>query len=108
MPASYLGTIRAMSVPTSDWILATVETVFVGGGLVVMKLFRRGDKDAAPALTVMDVFGCILGGLIFAVLTTFRLKTISWKSVLVAIIAAYLVAAFIDALVRRARGGTAR
>jgi|SRR5580704_11479420 hypothetical protein len=94
-----------MVVPTSDWILATMETVFVGGGLVVMKLFRRSDNDAAPALTVMDVFGCILGGLIFAVLTTFRLNTIRWKTILLAIIVAYLVAAFIDALVRRARRG---
>ena len=33
-----------MSVRTSDWIVATVETLFVGGGLVVMKLFRRGDN----------------------------------------------------------------
>ena len=97
-----------MVVPTSDWILATVETVLVGGGLVVMKLFRRGDDGAAPTLTAIDLFGGILGGLIFAVLTTFRLNTIRWKSVLVAIIVAYLVAAFIDALVRRARGGTAR
>lgn len=87
----------------SDWILAMVETVVVGGGLVVMKLFRRGDNRTAPTLTATDVFGCILGGLIFAVLTTFRLNTIRWKSVLVAIIVAYLVAVFIDALVRRAK-----
>jgi hypothetical protein len=92
-----------MSVPTSDWIVAPVETVFVGGGLVVMKLFRRSDSGAAPALTAIDVLGCILGGLIFAVFTTFRLNTIRWKFALVAIIVAYLVAAFIDALVRRAR-----
>jgi hypothetical protein len=97
-----------MSVPTSDWIVATVETVFVGGGLVVMKLFRRDDNGAAPTLTVIDVFGCILGGLLFAVLTTFRLNTIRWKSVLVAIVVAYLVAAVIDALVRRARRGASR
>jgi uncharacterized membrane-anchored protein YitT (DUF2179 family) len=97
-----------MSVPTSDWILATVETAVVGGGLVVMKLFRRSDNETASALTVVDVFGCILGGLIFAVPTTFRLTTIRWKSVLVAIIVVYLVAAFIDALVRRARRGTSR
>jgi uncharacterized membrane-anchored protein YitT (DUF2179 family) len=83
--------------------VATVETVFVGGGLVVMKLFRRSDKDEAPALTVVDVFGCILGGLIFAILTTFRLNTIRWKTILVAIIVAYVVAVFIDALVRRAK-----
>lgn len=87
----------------SDWILAMVETVVVGGGLVVMKLFRRSDNDAAPALTVIDVFGCILGGLIFAVFTTFRLNTIHCKTALVAIIVAYVVAAFIDALVRRAK-----
>src|SRR5580704_398415 len=97
-----------MVVPTSDWILATLETVFLGGGLVVMKLFRRSGNDAAPALTAIDVFGCILGGLIFAVVTTFRLNMIRWKSVLVAIIVGYLVAAFVDALVRRARRGTSR
>jgi hypothetical protein len=92
-----------MGVPTSDWILATVEAVFVGGGLVVMKLFRRSDNGAAPPLTVVDVWGCILGGLIFAVFTTFRLNTIRWKTVLVAIIFAYLAAAFVDALVRQAK-----
>jgi hypothetical protein len=97
-----------MSVSTSDLILAVVETVVVGGGLVIMKLFRRSDNVATPALTVMDVFGCILGGLIFAVLTTFRLNTIRWKIVVVAIIVAYVVAAFIDALVRRARRGKSR
>jgi len=87
----------------SAWIEATIETLCVAGGLLVMKLFRRNDKDAAPALTVMDVFGCILGGLIFAVLTTFRWNTIRWKAVFAVIIIAYVVAAFIDALVRRAR-----
>src|ERR1700691_5765597 len=106
MSASYLGTIPAMSMPTSDWILATVETVFVGGGLVVMKLFRRSDNDAAPALTVMDVYGCLLAGLIFAVFTTFRLNAIRWKPVLLVIIAAYFIAAIIDALAKRARRST--
>jgi hypothetical protein len=99
------GTIPAMSVPTSDWILATVETVVVGGGLVVMKVFRRDNNDAASTLTAIDVFGCILGGLVFAVLTTFRSNAIRWKSILVAILVAYVVAGFIDALVRRARRG---
>lgn len=105
MSKAYLGTIPAMSVPTSEWIVATVETMFVGGGLAGMKLFRRSDNDTASALTVVDVFGCILGGLIFAVLTIFRVNAIRWKSVPVAIIVAYLVAAFVDGLVRRARRG---
>jgi uncharacterized protein YacL len=97
-----------MSVPTSDWILATVETVFVGLGLAVMKLFRRSDKDGPPALTVMDVFGCILGGLIFAVLTTFRLNAIRWRNVLVVIVVAYLVAVFITVLAKRIRRNSAK
>jgi hypothetical protein len=98
-----VGTIPGVSTPTSDWTLATVETLFVGGGLLVMEEFRRSDDDAASALTVMDVWGCILGGLIFAVLTNFRLTTIRWKTVLVAIIVAYVVAAVIDAPVSRAK-----
>jgi hypothetical protein len=53
----------------SDWLLCTMETLLVGGGLVIVKLFRRGDKDEAPALTAIDVYGCLLRGLIFAVFT---------------------------------------
>jgi hypothetical protein len=54
---THSGTISAIGVSTSDWILATVETVVVGGDLVVIKLFRRGDGDEAPTLPVPDVLG---------------------------------------------------
>jgi hypothetical protein len=94
-----------MSIP-SDLISATVETLILGGALVVMKIFRRSDRNAAPALTVLDVFGCLLAGSIFGVLTTFRWNTIRCKTVLMVIIITYFVAAFVDALVRRARRST--
>jgi hypothetical protein len=70
MLASYLGTIRVMSIP-SDWIMAATETEFVADGLLLMKVFCRNDKDAASTISAVDVFGGILGGSIFVVLTTF-------------------------------------
>ena len=71
-----------------------------------MKLFRRSDNDAgtcADGDRFVRLYSA--GGLIFAVFTSQRLglNTIHCKTALVqAIIVAYVVAAFIDALVRRA------
>jgi O-antigen ligase len=51
----------------------------------------------------MDVLGCMLAGLIFGVLTTFGLTAVRWKRIFVLLIVAYLIAAFADALVKRAK-----
>jgi len=88
---------------SSDWISATIEALLVGGGLVVMKVFRNNDRKIPLKLTVMDVFGCMLGGLVFGVITTFRLTEVRWKKVFVLLIVAYLIAAFVEALIRRAK-----
>jgi len=90
----------------SDWISASIEALLVGGGLVVMKVFRNNDRKTPLKLTVVDVFGCMLAGLIFGVFTTFRLTEVRWKRILVPLIVAYLIAAFITALIKRARRST--
>jgi hypothetical protein len=73
--------------------MAATETVFVADGLLLMKVFRRNHKDAASTLSAVDVFGGILGGLIFVVLTTFWLNSIGWKTVLVMEAASRIVGA---------------
>ena len=75
----------------------------VGGALVSLKVFRNNDRKVPLKLTVMDVLGCMLAGLIFGVLTTFGLTAVRWKRIFVLLIVAYLIAAFADALVKRAK-----
>jgi hypothetical protein len=88
---------------SSDWISAAIEALLVGGGLVVMKVFRNNDRKTPLKLTVMDVFGCMLAGLIFGAFTTLWLTEVRCKRILVLLIVAYLIAAFADALIRRAK-----
>jgi len=88
---------------SSEWISASIEALLVGGALVALKVFHNNDRKVRLKLTVMDVLGCMLAGLIFGVFTTFRLTEVRWKRIFVSLIVAYLIAAFVDALVKRAK-----
>jgi hypothetical protein len=70
---------------SSEWISASIEALLVGGALVALKVFHKNDRKVRLKLTVMDVLGCMLAGLIFGVFTTFRLTEVRWKRIFVSL-----------------------